>query len=243
MNEYLQTNKRSFILLTILFFILAIVLYFMVVRPLTEDLTRHEINIMTAENNIAELEKTLQRLEVTPEDDEFEDLLLEKIIPKERELDDYILSLQQLELTTESQIEQINFVYDSQIADHEQVDDEDEVDATDTEVDETDATDDENNSEEENSADEDEDETTPLEPTFIYEKPVDLHAISVQIDAISPSLDEFIKFLQTIEQSERLSIVSQLRFDHPTEHDEFFEDEPTTDITFQIELTTFYYDH
>ncbi|HLS20584.1 MAG TPA: hypothetical protein VK056_02845 [Bacillota bacterium] len=246
MNEYIQTNKRSLILLTLLFFILAVVLYFMLVRPLSADLTKQEKNIVTAKDNIQQLEETLQLLDLTPDDEAFEDLMLEKVIPKERELDEYILSLQQLEVTTESKIEQINFVYDSQIADHEQIeadeanDTQDETESSDEVDDEV--TDDDEASDEEEAEEKDTSNEPTLEPTFIFEKPEGLQVISVRVTAASPSLEEFVNFLKAIEQSERLSIVSQLRFNHPTEHDEYFADEPQTDITFEIELTTFYYE-
>jgi len=246
MNEYIQTNKRSLILLTLLFFILAVVLYFMLVRPLSADLTKQEKNIVTAKDNIQQLEETLQLLDLTPDDEAFEDLMLEKVIPTERELDEYILSLQQLEVTTESKIEQINFVYDSQIADHEQIeadeanDTQDETESSDEVDDEV--TDDDEASDEEEAEEKDTSNEPTLEPTFIFEKPEGLQVISVRVTAASPSLEEFVNFLKAIEQSERLSIVSQLRFNHPTEHDEYFADEPQTDITFEIELTTFYYE-
>src|SRR5690625_5083 len=246
MNEYIQTNKRSLILLTLLFFILAVVLYFMLVRPLSADLTKQEKNIVTAKDNIQQLEETLQLLDLTPDDEAFEDLMLEKVIPKERELDEYILSLQQLEVTTESKIEQINFVYDSQIADHEQIE-ADEANDTQGETESSDevddeVTDDDEASDEEEAEEEDTSNEPTLEPTFIFEKPEGLQDISVRFTAASPSLEDFVNFLKAIEQSERLSIVSQLRFNHPTEHDEYFADEPQTDITFEIELTTFYYE-
>ena len=44
---------------------------------------------------------------------------MESKIPKERELDDYILSLQQLEVITNSKIEKIEFMYDSNLDDVE----------------------------------------------------------------------------------------------------------------------------
>lgn len=247
MNEYIQTNKRSLILLTGLFLLLAIVLYVMLNRPLAADLERQEKNIAEAKNDQETLTETLKVLNLQPDEVAFEDLMLEKVIPKERLLDEYILSLQQLELTTSSKIEQIHFVYDSQISDHEQEEDNEAVDATSTEED-LEASEVEEN---ETKTDEEiekavketaDDEEMTLEPTFIFEKPEGLEAISVRVVAASPSYDEFIEFLKAIEQQERLSIVSQLRFDHPTEDDEYFADEPKEDITFEIELTTFYYE-
>lgn len=250
MNEYIQTNKRSLILLTILFFLLAVVLYVMLVRPLTADLERQEKNIVNAKDDQEMLEETLKILNLQPDEEDFADLMLEKVIPTKRELDEYILSLQQLELTTESKIEQIHFVYDSQIADHEQAEEETEeanesTDDNDETVDEEDELDESKQDEKDATTDdvEDSEENTTLEPTFIFEKPEGLQAISVRIVAASPSFEEFINFLKAIEQKERLSIVSQLRFNHSTEYDQYFADDPQTDITFEIELTTFYYDH
>src|SRR5699024_8685029 len=114
MNDYFEENKRSLILLTSLLFILALVLFFVIVRPLMMDYKIEVNQIADLQAEIELLETKLKTLEQeTPDEYNLDQLMLENKIPSERELDEYILTIQQLELQTKSKIEQINFTYDS----------------------------------------------------------------------------------------------------------------------------------
>lgn len=255
MNEYFEGNKRSLLLLSGMLFVLALVLFFMLLRPLIGDYKREVQQIDSLNEEINLLKAQIKRLEETTEEFDLEQLILENKIPTERELDEYILAIQQLELHTESKIDSIQFTYDSSIA-TDATEEESEIEETeDTEagdVDEletVDESDESTETEESDTIDEEvideeseEEPTAPtIDPAILSEKPEELHVMTVRISALSPDFDEFIELLKLIENNERISIVTSLNFTKPTEQDIFFEDNPLEIIPFDAEITTFYY--
>lgn len=237
MNEYFQENKRSLFILVLLLFILAIVLYIFLLHPLLDKYSKTEKNITQLNSEIDVLEAKLANTgDDEPSEIDFEQLMLEKKIPQERELDNYILSLQQLELVSHSKIEEVQFAYDSSldISDEEELEDETQADNQDeSETDQTDDT--------ETDDETDDSEEPKIDPEILKEKPEQLHVMTVRLTAISPTYDDFIDLVKEIEKTERISIVTSLDFVQPTEVDEFFTDNPEDIIAFEAELTTFYY--
>lgn len=225
MNDYLQENKRTLFILFGLLFILAIVLYFILLRPLIADLSSKERAIQNIENEIQLLETKLTSMSEEIKETDVEQLVLENKIPPQRDLDEYILSLQRLEAMTGSKIAKINFVYDSNL---DKVEDE-EKENTDTK----------------SETDEDEEgnevEIT-IDPIILNEKPENLHVMTVKVVGASPDFNEFINLLEVIENQERISIVSKLKFIKQTEYEQFFEDDYFETILFEAELSTFYYE-
>ena len=229
MNEYFQENKRSLFILAGLFFILIVVLYVVLLRPLIADLSSKEKAISSAKDEIHILEKKLENFELETADMDIEQLKLENKIPMKRELDEYILSLQQLEVTTNSKIEKIEFMYDSNLDDvEEETENIEDNEETVQEVENLESEDEENA------------EEIQIDPVILDEKPEELQIITVKVTAASPEFEDFIELLKAIENQERISIVSKLKFIKPTEYDLYFEDLPTA-IAFEAELTTFYY--
>lgn len=208
MNEYIQENKRSLYVIVGLLFILAIVLFFLVLRPVMTDLDKQKKLNDTKEANIELLKIQLENMKKQFEEEDPEKLVLEGKIPPERNIDEYIRSLQALENKTNSEISNITFVYDSNI------------DVVETE-------------EEEPEVDHEE---------IIVGKPDELQVIVVQFTATSPSYDDFINLLKTIEQEERISIVSNLQFNQNASIGETQENEEDEMVSFTIHLTTFYYE-
>lgn len=261
MNDYFEENKRSLILLTSLLFILALVLFFILVRPLMKDYKMEVNQIADLQAEIELLETKLKTLEQeTPDEYNLDQLMLENKIPSERELDEYILTIQQLELQTKSKIEQINFTYDSVFeteAAPEEADEADQTEELEEELDEAVENDtneeiNEASGEKDNLQNEDEaavDEVSEEEETsepaldakFLSELPENLYVMTVNIEVTSPNFDEFIELISLIESTERINIVTNLEFAKPTEADLYFADEPLEDISFSLEIATFYY--
>ncbi|MBO1003381.1 hypothetical protein ACFSKI_22215 [Pseudogracilibacillus auburnensis] len=225
MNEYLQINKRPLFILAGLLFIFAIVLYFIFLRPLLVDLTTKEEAVQSIEKEIQQLKQTIKNKEDEIIETEVEQLISEKKIPLERELDEYILGLQQLEVRTNSKIDKIEFIYDSNI--NEEVEDmEDQI----TEL-------------ESNLLEgiEEQKERITIDPTILKEMPENLQIMTVKVTAASPDFEELIHLIKAIEKQERISIVSKLEFFKPAEFEAYFLDELEEMILFEVELTTFYY--
>lgn len=241
MNEYYEANKRSLILLAIILFLLAVVLYFMVLRPLQTEYKNERNAINDLNHEIQLLEAQIQQLQEASQTTSLEQLILENKIPSERELDEYILALQQLELHTESRIETIEFKYDSNLdvaAEEEQEETSDnEAGNEEREV----AVESDVNEEESDEEDETEENTVTPDPQLLNEKPDQLQVLTVSIEAISPNFDELIELLKLIENNQRISIVTSLEFTKPAEEAIYFSDDPTDIIPFEAVLTTFYY--
>lgn len=234
MNEYIRENKRPILLLTTLFSLLVIVLFFAVLRPILAEFSSKEVAIVEQKDRVELLKAKIKNIEEAEID--IEQLALEDKIPLERNLDEYILSLQQLEEVTESKIARIEFVYDSNL---EQIEDEEEI-AEKEEAEEL--TDNTEEAEEAESETDSLDETPSIDPEIIKEKPEELQVMTVRIAATSPDFDKFIELLEIIENKERISIVSKLHFDHPTEEDILLAEGSEESISFEAELTTFYYE-
>src|SRR5690606_23365446 len=113
MNEYFEENKRSLIILAVMLFLLAAVVFFVLVRPLVKDYKAEQNRIEQLKNEIELLEAHIENLQDSSGEVDLKQLMLENKIPRERELDEFILALQQLELHTESRIDSIEFAYDS----------------------------------------------------------------------------------------------------------------------------------
>src|SRR5690625_7566243 len=91
-------------------------------------LSAKEKALVSVQDEIRTLEQKLENMEIAEPEIDVEQLILENKIPRERELDEYILSLNQLEIITESKIEKIEFVYDSNLENIEAVEEENQKD-------------------------------------------------------------------------------------------------------------------
>lgn len=243
MNEYFEENKRSLIILAVMLFLLAAVVFFVLVRPLVKDYKAEQNRIEQLKNEIELLEAHIENLQDSSGEVDLKQLMLENKIPRERELDEYILALQQLELHTESRIDSIEFAYDSSF-------DVDEEETGQSEGEEAEETDSEaeleselegGDADEEESEDAEEETDVSIDPQLLNEKPEQLQVLTVKIEALSPDFDKFIELLKIIESQDRISIVTSLRFTKPTEQDLYFSDNPSDLIPFEAELTTFYF--
>lgn len=214
------------LLLVLLLFI--VVLYFLLLRPLVAEVSSKENAAETKQEELKELTQTIAKIKDEADKIDVEQLLLEKRIPVERQLDEYILTLQQMEAVTNSQIESIQFMYDSSIADLEE-EEEEKTETTNEEV------------SDENEEVIEEDIEAIEERQIVREKPEGLEVLIVRVEATSPDYNSFIQLLEEIEELERISIITNLKYDAASEKDQF-EDEVDEDaISFNIELTTFYY--
>lgn len=254
MNEYIQENKRSIILLTIALLLLAVVLYFFLLHPQVSELNRKEDALVTKNEELETLQQQIaEKRETLADGAELEKLLIKNKIPDNRELDEYILSLQRLESVTESKIERIEFVYDSSFEVEEEEEEESTETDTDAEVnDDTEEVTDDASEDEEAASDENEDANeedaegeeeneVSIDPALLAEKPDELQVLTVRLIAVAPDFEEFINLIKAIENEERVSIVTSLNFTKPTEQETYFPGDSLEVIPFEAELTTFYY--
>lgn len=228
MNDFFQENKRILFILIGFLALFALVLTFFILRPQINDLKKEEQKVAQAREQEKILQNQLDGLDDDPTNIDVEQLLLEKQVPTERNIDEYILSLQKLEQYANSHIEQVRFTYDSSI----DVLDEDEDETDEATIQEA---------EEELTDEFGEDffnEEQP--PTFLKEIPEGLEVITVNVVAIVPSYEELVNLVRAIEDQDRISIVSRMRAAFQTDEEELFDDEEEL-IGLEFDVTTFYY--
>lgn len=247
MNDFFQENKRLLLLVTSLLVIFSIVLYFLLSRPLSTDLAQEEQTVLSTKDEIAALQTQVDELNDDSTDVDIEELRLEKKVPAQRELPEYILSIEELEQYTKSRIEQIEFTYDSGIDDlnefeEDVVENEDNDEANEEPEDNDEITNEDDETVADDELDDEEtvdDEVTP-DPEVIEELPEDLEMMTVRVTAQIQTFDAIVSLVRAVENQDRISIVSRIHFTMPTEEDELFSEDMEYPAV-EMDLTTFYY--
>lgn len=221
MSNVLNENKRIFTFILVLLFILLVVVYFTLVRPLERQQESAENNVNTLNDEIAAYEA---RLENDSGGMDVETLLLEKKVPLTPELESFLLTLQEIELVSDSIIDNVRFRYDGElpeslIAEDEEIEGETPVESGGESLEEDDAT------------------VTVAEDE---NKPENLRVITAEIDVRTSNYETFQNFLTEIEKRERITRVDRLEFEKPAEL--ALIENPSEEIVVTIEVSTFYYE-
>lgn len=239
MNNFIQEKKSLVLFIVVILFLLLGLLFLNLVKPIKDDAAMVETNVQSLETEIAILQNQLngQKNEETQYENTYE---LEKKLPLDRSIDDLILSLQEIQLVSDSRIENISFNnYDSALTEADVAFEDEETEAGES-VEES----------SEESTEQISDETFPPVSDLSEEPslPENVKLITVSLDVISPDFEHFMQFLKEVEKLERVTRVGTLSFDQATEQDMIAineeEDEVEFDesITTNMQITTFYYD-
>lgn len=187
-------------------------------------------------------------------------------MPLSRQLDELILSLQEIEMVSGSQIASINFNnYDGGLTEadgtnenNESTDGTDEATADDTNNNNeaTDGTDeattnetDENQSDEQATEDKNSDdngsdtndESGQATDETVTNLPTNVKLITINLSVASPNFEHFQLFLQELEKLERITRVDTLTFTKPAERELLYEKDGSQAVTADVQITTFYY--
>ncbi|RWR11858.1 hypothetical protein QNH23_00055 [Siminovitchia fortis] len=225
MNNLFEEKRTLFLLLLCLVFLGLLALYLFFLQPLSAEL-------QNTRNMNASLESELAVLEAKKDPESGQDidtLLLQKKVPLNPELEKLLLTFQQIEQTSGSRIEEVDFLYDGSEPEFDFVKEEDE----------------ESNRVEQDSTNEKEpssSEKTSSENSEDTEKPDKLHLVTAKLNVLSPDHEHFIHFLREIEKLERVTRVDQLQVNKPTEQVLDFHEKPDKTVSFTVDVTTFYYE-
>lgn len=230
-------NKLLVVLLGLIAFLLLGAGYYYVIIPKGEARTQktNSINQLEVENSA--LENQVATLSVGSPD-ETNDFELRNKLPMNRELDNLLHTINEVELMSESQIVSIAFNnYDEEVSqsifasqkDEEEADveAEEKVDVdTDTEV-------------EDAEVDDEVDETKPVTPIDTELLPDELKLISLNIVLSVLDYDHLLKFLNEVEEVERVIRIDSVNFSKSGE-EKMAQENPDERITVSVQLTTFY---
>lgn len=244
MNDFIQERKSLVILLIVILFLLLGLIYFYKVKPLKDDENFAKSSIQQLESEIQILQAQLDSNQPDPTDRDENQYLLERKMPLDRSIDDLILSLQEIEMVSESRIENISFNnYDGGLSEADQViEREEEEEAAEEDVDETEG---DEAAETENLDIENFEETTEPPVSDVADHlPTNVKLITVNLSVISPNFEKFELFLKEIEKLERITRVDTLSFSKPGEEELLSTGEEADEamITTNVQITTFYYD-
>ncbi|MED3644204.1 hypothetical protein P5F75_12495 [Caldifermentibacillus hisashii] len=263
MSDFFQEKRKIILFIGIILFLLLGLLYFYLLMPLKDDANAAEQNVKQLETEVEALENRLNQNE---SDQPENTAKLEKKMPLSRQLDELILSLQEIEMVSGSQIASINFNnYDGGLTEadgtnenNESTDGTDEATADDTNNNNeaTDGTDeattnetDENQSDEQTIADENSedngsdtnDENEQATNETVTNLPTNVKLITINLSVVSPDFEHFQLFLQELEKLERITRVDTLTFTKPAERELLYEKDGSQAVTADVQITTFYY--
>lgn len=233
MNDSFIENKKYFIVFLAIFLIGLIIFIFMFTRPQNEE-------IKTKQNNINDLESEILILkaesEQGPSTDDIDVFKLAKKMPNAYNIDEFLLTLLEIELVSDSRVSGLELAYDQGLP---TISDEDKEKSTEEDESESD----EPVTSEPIETKDDEENTEELKDIFQFEdKPDNMHLITARINVASPNYKAFQRFLKEVEKQERIMFISKLEFIKPAEKELIIEDDSNETIMFSADITTFYHE-
>ncbi|MEL3958029.1 hypothetical protein NST17_12605 [Caldifermentibacillus hisashii] len=263
MSDFFQEKRKIILFIGIILFLLLGLLYFYLIMPLKDDANAAEQNVKQLETEVKALENRLNQNETDQPENTAK---LEKKMPLSRQLDELILSLQEIEMVSGSQIASINFNnYDGGLTEadgtnenNESTEGTDEATADDTNNNDelTDSKDDptmnetdENQSDEqatedkknEDNGSDTNDENEQATNETVTNLPTNVKLITINLSVTSPDFEHFQLFLQELEKLERITRVDTLTFTKPAERELLYEKDGSQAVTADVQITTFYY--
>ena len=232
MNSISSSKNGTLLIVIALAMALLFAMYYYIVKPKQdeEQMIRSEINSLHTE--IAVLEETIATDQSQQSETNANEFALRKKVPDNREIDELILSIEEIQYVTDSRIQSIEFNnYDALVSSSGL---QDPLSASETE--EGTATE---------SADQTEDvevsEELPVSTIAVETLPPSLKLVTFNINVAAPNDVNLLQFIEEIEKKERVMRIDIIDFVLPGEEDQFTE-ETSEIVTANIQVTTFYYE-
>ncbi|MFJ7933527.1 hypothetical protein [Sporosarcina sp. NPDC096371] len=226
MRQLLNDNKVLLILIGVVGLLVLGAIYYYFIYPKVETEKQMVQAIEQLHTEITTLEQHVAVLSVVDSGnvDEFE---LRKKLPNQRELDELLRTIHEVEVMSDSKIMSINFNnYDEEVAQADSLKSEGE---TTPEIDQTMA----------DATEEAVDEVNPITSIDIESLPKELKWMSMEL--VMQVLDEahLMDFLKELESIERIVRIGRVEFNSPGE-EELTKLTPDKRIAVTVQLTTFY---
>ena len=240
MNNLFLENKRYFYLFLALFFIALIAFYFLFSRPQYQERDDKKVRLAQIEEEINLLRAESESASGPSEDDLNNLKLLEKV-PNSYEIEQFLLTLNEIELVSDSRFTGLELAYDGNLPEVPEEDLPEENEAGETEETEEVEEETEDQDTETDSADQPSEEEDSKVPFTFEDKPENMHVLTAHVTIASPNYKAFQKFLKEVELQERIMFVNTMTFTKPAEQELVLEELSNETIEFTADITTFFY--
>lgn len=233
MNSISSSKNGTLLIVIALAMALLFAMYYYVVKPKQdeEQMIRSEINSLHTE--IAAIEETIATNQSQHSQTNVNEFALRKKVPDNREIDELILSIEEMQYVTDSRIQSIDFnnydalVSSSGLQDPLSTPETEEgvaTEPTESATDQTEAS-----------------EALPVSTIAVETLPPSLKLVTFNINVAAPNDVNLLQFIEEIEKKERVMRIDIIDFALPGEEDKFTE-EASEIVTADIQVTTFYYE-
>lgn len=239
MNELVSNKRNAYLIIGALVFLLLFAIYYFIISPLKEEKYSKEISVEVLQGEVASLKEQYNSFQAS--DVKVDNLFaLESKVPYERELDELLLSLEQVELISDSKIENIEFNNYDGLLDQMQLDLYQEESMEEEIAGSEEGIDAEGESDSEDVT-EDSVEEPPSSPVADAPLPVNLKLITFNVSVQTKSYEHLVLLIEEIESLERVVRVDQITMNAPGEQ-EMLNEETHTATSAIIQLTTFFHE-
>jgi type IV pilus assembly protein PilO len=230
----LSSGKNSGpLLVTALLLALLFAVYYYVVLPKQNEADRLQKSVDRLSSEVSTTREQIALNEAGNSGTADNEFAIHKKLPPDREIDELLLSLEEIEYVSGSRILGISFnnyddlVSSSGLGNSDETQEEIPADVTTAES---------------NSAPADQQEgTVPVSPMSVEALPANLKLITFQIDVESPDDEQLQQFIEEIEGMERVMHIDTIEYSLPGEEDAFT-DEVSLIVSASIQVTTFYFE-
>jgi type IV pilus assembly protein PilO len=230
----LSSGKNSGpLLVTALVLALLFAVYYYIVLPKQDEAETKQSTVDSLNSEISTMKEQIALIEEGNNDAADNEFTIRKKLPESREIDQLLLSLEEIEYISNSRIVGVSFnnyddlVSASGLADPNAAAEENPVDET--------------TDESASEAVDQQEETIPVSTMSAEALPANLKLITFQIDIESPDDEQLQQFIEEIEGLERIMHIDTIEYSLPGEEDAFT-DEASTIVSASIQVTTFYFE-
>ena len=233
----LSSSKNSGpILIAVLVAALLFAVYYYIVLPKQEEVDMLESSVNSLRSEDSTLNEQIVSIQEELSRESANEFALRKKVPDNREIDELLLNIEEIEYVSGSRIQSIRFNnYDSLVSTSGL-----------TDPNATTATE-ENGIGQAEAGEEQEADTTNQVPTTrvstiaVESLPVNLKLVTFEVNVESPNYDKLQQFIKEIEQLERVMHIDKISYSLPGEEHTYAEDASDI-VSATIQVTTFYYE-
>ena len=239
----LSSSKNSGpILIASLVAVLLFAVYYYVLLPKQSEAGMIESSVNSLRSEISTLNEQIASVQESQSNADSNEFALRKKLPNNREIDELLLNIEEIEYVSGSRIQSISFnnydslVSTSSLTDPNAVTETEENAEGQTEASEEQATDTDTTSEPEEPV-----TATPVSTITVESLPVNLKLVTFEVGVESPNYGKLQQFVKEIEEIERVMHIDTIEYALPGEENTYAENASDI-VSATIQVTTFYYE-